>query len=494
MANINFKTMNPVQIRTGGFFFEVNLLGPSGLPSAVRRVLYVGQRLAAGSVAAGVLKEFFTYLDMVGYAGEGSMLAEQARIGIAAAEFYGAVNERWFVALDDNAGGVKATGTITLTGAPTAAGTLAIYIVGQQVEIAVNVGDTLTAIAANIVTALGLVPTLPVTATSAVGVVTLTSKWKGLTGNDIDVRINYEANDDVTPPGLAVAIAPMAGGTTNPTVAAVIAALGDNWFTDIVMPYTDSANLAAFEAELVARWGATRQNDGTLWSGIRGTFSAIDTFGLTQDSQFAQFPALSTSPTPAYLAAAIEAEVCSNSLEQDPALPLSTLQLPGLLAPAETDRFTWQENNVLLNAGISTLTYDRQGNTYIQQMITSYQTNSSGVEDTSYLYTEDVATASYIRYAINTHLALKFPRYKFSATEIAVQPGQLIATPMKIRGELSVVFQDLQDEGIIVDAEEATKTATILPVDGNDSACQIGFNAKLIRGLRGVMTQGNLST
>src|SRR3546814_4847627 len=60
------------------------------------------------------------------------------------------------------------------------------------------------------------------------------------------------------------------------------------------------------------------------------------------------------SPTPPWEWAAALASIAAYHLSIDPARPLQTLALPGVLAPLVNDRFTMSERNLLLFDGIST--------------------------------------------------------------------------------------------------------------------------------------------
>lgn len=64
------------------------------------------------------------------------------------------------------------------------------------------------------------------------------------------------------------------------------------------------------------------------------------------------------------------------SIDIDPARPLQTLHLTGVLAPAEKERFDKLERNLLLWDGISTFTVDQSGRCMIERAVTTYQTNS----------------------------------------------------------------------------------------------------------------------
>jgi len=74
--------------------------------------------------------------------------------------------------------GTAATGTITITGTASGAGTLRAYVGEKFVEVSVSTNDTPTVIAAALVSAISAQTSWAVTATASAGVVTLTAKVK----------------------------------------------------------------------------------------------------------------------------------------------------------------------------------------------------------------------------------------------------------------------------------------------------------------------------
>src|SRR5688572_24292065 len=99
----------------------------SGAQLLQARVLLLGQKLAAG-VAKPLIPVRITNLDAARTLfGAGSMLATMA----AAALSQGGSNDLWAMPIEDPVGSVKATATITMSGLPTAAGTVALYIGGR---------------------------------------------------------------------------------------------------------------------------------------------------------------------------------------------------------------------------------------------------------------------------------------------------------------------------------------------------------------------------
>lgn len=460
--NISFNSI-PVDIRTPGQYIEIdNTKAVRGLPSQDRRLLLVGQRLSTGTVSAGVPTQINNPGQAAGYFGRGSMLHRM----VIAAKAANDSTAMWAIALDDLAAGVAATGTLTLTGTATGAGILALYIAGQRVQVGVSLGDTAAGVATKVVTAVTAQVDLPVTASAAAAVVTLTARHKGLTGNGIDVRLNYYS-DDATPAGLTAAVVTMASGTGNPDVANAIAAIGDDQYYSIAVPYTDSANLAALEAMLDAKWGPMQQRTGHVFAGMVATQAALTTFGAARNSPHVSVLGINDTPTPVWEFAAAWAGVCEYYGAIDPARPLQTLPVPQLLAPPLTTRFTRTERDLLLRSGISTLIYGNDGAPMIERVVTTYQKNAFGIGDISLLDLESKWTVDYIRYAVRARIALRFPRHKLAEDGSNYAPGQAIVTPRILRAELLTLFRELEEAGLVENFDQFKRDLLVVRSSGD---------------------------
>lgn len=420
-----------------------------GTPSMPYKMLFIGAMLAAGSAAVNTLTRVATADAAVALFGAGSMLARM----IQQFKRTNRTIDCWAIALADDAAGVPATGTLTVTGTATAAGVLAVYIGGDRVRAAVASGSTATQAATALAAAINADTTLPVTAVSALGVVTVTARHDGTYGNDIDLRGNYYS-DDATPAGLALAASAMTTGAANPDVATAITAMGDEWFQGIVMPYTDTANMTALEEELTDRWGGTRQIDGVAYCAFRGTHAASVTFGDGRNSAFVCCMPTGLTPCPPYLWAAAVAAQASLSLSIDPARPLQTLTLPGILPPPETSRWTMEERNLLLHDGMSSWNVDSGGTVRIERLVTMFQENSFGLPDPSYLDVTTPATLSYLRYSLRARITTKFPRMKLADDGINYGPGQAIVTPKTIRAEIIALAEEWASAGLVENLDQ----------------------------------------
>lgn len=447
--NIVFNSI-PIDIRTPGQFVEVDHThAVKGLASMTRRVLFIGNKLAAGVGAALTLYRINSADEAAKLFGQGSVLHEMLK----KARFANRESDFFAIGLADDAGGTAATKTVTVTGPATASGTIALYVNGQRLNVGVTSGDSATTIAAAIAAAVNAYADGPYTAASALGVVTLTHRHKGLFGNDCDVRVNY-ADDEALPAGTTVAVAAVTPGAGNPDVADALAVIADEAFYTIVTPYNDTTNVAAVEAELANRWGGMDMRTGHLFGGFAGTHSALTTFGSARNSAHDSFIGVKNPPQPAYVWGAVLAAVCEFNGAIDPARPFQTLVLPGILPPARADRFTRQERELLLRDGISTFTVDQGGNVLIESVVTTYQTNAYGVDDVSLLFLETKWTADFMRFAFRVDVALAFPRHKLADDGTNFDPGQPVATPNLIRSVNIATGRKLEKAGILEGFEQ----------------------------------------
>jgi phage tail sheath gpL-like len=366
------------------------------------------------------------------------------------------------MAVEDAGAGVAATGTITVTGPATAAGTIQLYIAGQKVSVAVAAADAQNTIATNINAAINAALDLPVTATVATNVVTLTCRWKGLTGNDITLLDSFRgaAGGESVPTGVALAYSGsglLTAGTTNPTLTgAPIIALGDDPYDFLIHPYTDSASLDALQTEFgdsSGRWSWNRQVYGHCYTALRGTLSSLTTVGGLRNDPHHTIAAIDNDcPQPAWEYAAAYGGRNAVFIAADPARPTQTGELTGILAPREGKRFIWSERNALLGFGIATSMIN-VGVVRVERAVTTYQKNTFGQPDPSYMDSETLHTAAYILRYLKQAITNKYSRHKLANDGTRFGAGQAIVTPLVIRGELLAAYVALEDLGIVENLE-----------------------------------------
>ena len=396
--------------------------------------------------------------------GAGSMLALMC-------EAFRRQNENgqlWAVPLDDAAGSAQGTTTVTVTGAATAAGTIALYIAGRRVAVPISGATAVNAVATAIATAVqaaggGTNGVLPVVATVTSAVVTLTNRNGGLS-SDIDVRDSFQA-DEALPAGVAVTYATTAGAT-DPDIDDALDAVVDERFDVIGHPYGAAASMTSLESALRTRWGPTQQLDGWAVTAFRGTAGAATTYGNARNSQFSCVQGISTAPTSIPGWSGAMAGRCALSAASDPALPFTDLPLEGVLPAPVTERFSHAERETLLSDGIATHTVGRDGVVSLERMVTTYQTAGGGVPDNAWRDSTTPLTLSFLRASLRIRLA-KFRRFKLANDGARFGPGQRVATPNTIRADIIGLFRQWEAAGL-VESADAFKQGLVVERNATD--------------------------
>jgi len=465
-VSISFNTI-PQNVRVPLFYAEVDN-SQAGYFSQALRTLIIGQKLAAGVAAADTPILVSRTDEAKTQFGIGSMLARMHEVYRANDSF----GEVWCLPLADNGAGVAASGTLTVTGPATAAGTINLYVGAQRVQVAVAASDSANTIAAAIDAAINADTTLPVTSTVLTNVVTVTARHKGTLGNAIKLQLNYRgyAGGESTPDGVAVAVVAMSGGTADPTLTTALAAMGDEEYDFIIMPYTDSTSLDALETVMddnTGRWAYNRQIYGHVYSAKSDSFANLVTLGGTRNDQHASIAGYETGVpnTPWEYAAAYGARNAV-FIAADPARPTQTGELVGILPAPAGSRFVMTERQTLLNSGIAT-SYVGGGAVRVERAITTYQKNLWDQADPSYLDSETMHTLAYVLRRLRYNVTQKYPRHKLADDGTRFGAGQAIVTPSVVRGEILSEYAALEEMGIVENAKEFAKHL-IVERDAND--------------------------
>ncbi|MEK6420023.1 MAG: phage tail sheath subtilisin-like domain-containing protein [Burkholderia gladioli] len=448
MSTIPFKVI-PSNIRLPGAYFELDN-SQANTGASTQRALVIGQITAAGTATPNVPIICGGIGDAQAAGGANSALANM----VATYRLNDTFGELWLLPVADAAGATAAAGEITITAAPSANGTLALYVAGNLVTVPVTAGQVVADVASAIVEAVNAVASIPVTAAAAAGVVTLTAINKGLCGNEIDVRFNYRgtAGGEVTPAGLAYTITPMAGGATNPTLTTALANLGTTSFDFIVNPYTDTASLDSVKALLndeTGRWSYLEQLYGHSFGAFSGTFAEATTLGLVRNNQHETILPADNSPTPSWLWAAALAGQAAVSVRADPGVPLQSLPLNGVLAPAPEDRWQPSIRNTLLFDGLSTFTVADDGTVMTENIVTTYQKNAQGVADDSYLEVETMFQLMLEIRTLEAMLSSKYARVKLADDGSRPAAGSNLVTPSTIKSDIIALYNERADAGFV---------------------------------------------
>lgn len=423
----------PTSIRTPFTYIEFDASkAGGGLPQFPTKLLVIGQMLAAGTYPA-LVPQLITNVDQAGIGfGYGSHLHAM----IQRVRQNNAYTETYAIGVPDLGAGVKAAWTVNLTGTvPGETGLLSLYIGGRRVQVRVKPAETADTVATNLLTAIALENDLPVTATRAGSILTLQARNAGEGGNEIDLRTAYYPGERM-PGGVVVTITQTVTGAGNPDLATVLAAIGGEHYEFLIVPWTDPANMAVLDDWLLTASGPTVMREAIAFTARRGSLAQLSTWGNARNNQFVSCMGFNKSPTPAYEWAAAYGAVAAFHLPIDPARPIHTLILKGLLPPPSGDRFRKDEQNILLYDGVATFMVTSDGQVQIQREITTYQKNAWGQADAAWLDVQTPATLSFLRKDIRFLIESKFPRHKLADNGTRILAGQPIVTPDLLKDEL----------------------------------------------------------
>lgn len=424
----------PAALRYPGAYIVVDG-SKAGLGGDIPAVLLVGQKLAAGTAAAGEVTRVSGVQDAINKAGDGSMLAQMA-------ERYRKVDpalDLYMLPYADLAAGVMATGTITPTAAPTANGTLALYIAGKVVNVAVSAGMTTAQVATAIAAAITAAGNyIPVTAAAVAAVVTLTARHKGTCGNAIDVRTNLYG--ETTPAGLALTLVAMTGGAGDPVPGNLSAMLGQQrWYRYVALGINDAATLAAWHAESQARYLPPIQAGFRAFTAFRGDYATASAFGVTKNYEHISDLSIELNPTTTWEAAAIVCAAAAPRLVNNPVESLEGTPLPGMLGVSYHD---WTNANSLLFKGMSTMQVAKDGSCFIKRLISMYQFRPDGSTDDAFLDINAAEVMERIRNEQRMEAIKRFTGSAAAKSNEGYKPGLRITTVDDVTVMLLSLYQN----------------------------------------------------
>jgi len=456
----------PKNIRTPGVYGEVD---PSraltGLAANPHTVLILGQKIAAGTVDADTLVAISKDGLADGFFGPGAVLSRMCNAYKANNPY----TEMYAMALSVT-GGVQASAAIDFSAAldgATFSGAEAMHIMfnGEGIDFNLTSGMSGGQIASLVASTINGVAYsgLPMTAAmSGIAVVSMghlqfKAVCSGTLGNYLNIRHNYYAGESF-PVSFSAALntVTFAAGTTDPDLGDAWTVIDGTRYNYIIQPYITAANLKEIEDELEDRFKPLEDLQGHGFTCVRGTQASCTTLGNSRNSPHNTIMGMYDSPNAPEEWAAALGGVCAFNLNQDPARPLHTLKLKGILPPPSENRFTRSERDILLFDGIATWITDKGGNVLIERAITSYQNNALGIPDPTYLDVQTLATLGELRDQYKIRMSSRFitPRFKLADDGFPVQPGSFVATPATVAQEIIALFTELRTAGLIENLDE----------------------------------------
>lgn len=447
----------PADIRVPLFYAEVDN-SAANTATVVKKALIIGQMNADGSAVNGVPSLISSATVAKKKFGRGSQLAlmcEAFRNNDTATELW---------ALPMSATGVASVGKVEVAGTALKSGTISFYIGAEKVAVPVSAGTACADIVNDFISAVNAKKDLPVTASATTTdtenavALKLTCKQVGVYGNDIPLDLNLQGSigGEENVEGIAVTINSMENGAGTIDYAEAFKQIETESYWYIGIPDSDATALDAVKAEMqdsTGRWAYSRMQYGHVFTVKRGDSESLVNFGDTRNDQHVTvFGIEPKNANPTWITAGAVLGRAAAFLGIDPARPLQTGVLNGLMAPSVERRFGFNDRNTMLKHGIATLT-QQTGTVQIERAITTYQRNSFGDADNSYLDVTTLYTLAEIITTLKTAITSKYPRHKLANDGTRYGPGQAIVTPSVIRSELIAQYQKMEDKGLVENAE-----------------------------------------
>ncbi|QRM55146.1 phage tail sheath subtilisin-like domain-containing protein [Sinorhizobium sp. BG8] len=445
------------------------------------RVILLGHATATGSLAAGEISTCNNEMDARLLCGAGSMLESM----YLAARRNAPSQEIWVGHVA--ASGTPEVRTITISAVPAAGGQGTILIAGRSIAIDIAAGATATAVATALTAAINgyydrlTKRSLPFTATSAAGVITLTARHAGAYASGIDISIPVV--DGVNAFTGNVAMATTTAGAGVPSIANALATMGDDPFETMISAFGDSANLAlasSFLNNIAGRWSYAQQLYGHFFYPKTGTSSDLTTAGLAKDdwhlTLVPRFSAGGNAEPDYEFVSAVVGRVAAwfgGGANGDVSRNQTGLVVDGITAPR--DRAYWPDyatRDAFLKNGVSTWKVDRTGSVMIDKLITQQQT-TDGAPDTTF---RDIQRPYQLMYALKKFRAdLAAEHSNKGLADDNPDNLEALTTPKDIKATL--IHSYIEMSGVLENVSAATQALVV--TRDSDNANRVNIHLEL---------------
>ena len=300
---------------------------------------------------------------------------------------------------------VGATATIhewTVTGAATKNSTHSAVIAGREnldfvpYSYSVVIGDTPAVIAGKISDAINGVLNSPVMASSALGVVTLTTKWKGSTSAALNTSFN--TNDEAA--GITYAKTASTDGAGAVSLAGALDQFGNDWNTLVINPYGEDVldvleQFNGFPSEIpTGRWvGQTFMPFMAFFGSVlsdKDELTAITDAEARKEQLTNVLCPAPNSPAFPWEAAANVVRLFARTMQDTPHLDVNGYSYPDMPTPSNGiigDMSNYNNRDFLIKKGCSNVILDK-GSYKIQDLVTTY--HPAGETPFQYAYCRNI--------------------------------------------------------------------------------------------------------
>lgn len=360
------------------------------------------------------------------------------------------------------AAGAKATGAVTVTGGATGNGSVRVWVHDEFVDVPVTTGDSVTTIASAIAAAVNQKTHWGVTASSALGVVTLTAKQNGTRGN----LIRYVA---VITPGITTAVTPgtdtaFTGGATDDSNATALGTINPKRYYYLVPAAVDSTQLGALCSQVGTQAAPITGIRQRVVAGSVDTLANAQSLATTLNNARAEIAWSEKSPwTPSELAANHAAIVTLFETKPNPRTNFAGFgqdaatspfwRVPAArLATAHPSRTSIKS---ALNNGLSPIAVQANGATYLVNRITT-RSLQGAQNDYRIRSAHKVTICDFFGDDLLAKTVLQFSGKRIAGDPVQGQrpPGGEVVTPTIYKGAVFRLIDDYDASDLLQNVAE----------------------------------------
>ncbi|MEM9734243.1 MAG: hypothetical protein AAF903_12285 [Pseudomonadota bacterium] len=480
MSNAGFDTI-PGDIVAPIITFEVN---SGGTFTNESRGLVIAPKSTDGTMDQNVPYFPANRSEARQLAGKGSILSDMYR----RFSLRNALNV-WMMSVAD----VGTAQQVTVTINTAATGTGRIQIAGQMVTVGTDVDDTPAAIATALAAAINSYydplteAELPYTATAASAVVTLTARHKGVIFEGVDIWLDdRNANSFIG----NVTIDTPTAGAGDPNLSAPLAAIDENNWDWIYIPFSDDANFARYEAllsDVSGRWAWSKQLYGHVFTAKRGSTAEITTYLDAKDTRHVStvfsFTA-SGDATPIWGVLAEQMAPLHNWLSDGTGGGVTRAHdgLPAEGHKTPRVRASWPDynlRNTLLKLGGSVWRVNNADKVVLSKVVTHHKTENDA-PDATFRDIQSIAQLTYGLRRIRAQLAFEHSN-RIAADDDVLSPDLPASTTRDVEATLVQTYTELVEGGVFRNTQAFTEAVRVTRDNGNPNRYNIF--APILRGV-----------
>ena len=372
---------------------------------------------------------------------------------------------------------VAATGSISITGPATKAGSGTVTIGGIEADFAVTKAETAAELAAVIAASINAAIDMPVTAavdSEDNAKINLTAKWKGANGNRILLDAEYDAE------GITLTISAMTGGAGVPSVTSALEKINTVWETMILntFDYTNSDLLDELYEFGNARWGTLVKKPVLAATGCVDGYSTRTAITDARTTDYINFLVVSvgSKELPWVIAAKAMVNDILTTADSNPAQNYKGL-LSGLKAGDDSVQEDYAVRNMSVSKGSST-NIKNGSVAQLNDIVTMYHPASEG-KYPSKRYVVDLIKLMNVVYNVRLIMEADSVIGAPLVSDSTVTTNPSAIQPKTVKGWFANLANSLALKALISD-QDFTKKNTVVEIDSeNPKRLNVTFPVKL---------------